>query len=156
MMDATYLVDLARSCPTRERASELAKQSLHERGWFIVDKDEFDVIAVKGDGTRMVIKFWISPEKRPIPVHYIKKFDRDIQEFIRKNEIRSKVDAFLVANTDLDPEARGYYRTFARFTMKVQCVLPDKAVQPEIAPGERQLDQKGYVQKELLHFISIA
>jgi hypothetical protein len=155
MMDDTCLMDLARTSPTRERASERAKQILRENGWFIVEKDEFDVLAVKGDGTRLIIKFWISPEKR-IPLHYIKRFDRDIQEFIRKNEIHSKVNALLLSNSEIDSDARAYYRTFARFTMKVHCILPEKTVQQESVPGEPKAEQKEYIQKGLLQFVSAA
>nr|MDO8114653.1 hypothetical protein [Candidatus Sigynarchaeota archaeon] len=152
MLDDQSLIQDVRACPTREAATDQTKVHLANRGWFIAERDEFDVIAVHPDGSRMIIKFWIRADKMPVPKFYIKKFDQSVQAFIHDNNLKENVTVLFITNTVLDTDAFAYYRGFARFTMKV-CFSGD--IKEQLSSlQEQKVPKKKDVQKELMQYVA--
>ncbi|NMC06993.1 MAG: hypothetical protein GYA24_17375 [Candidatus Lokiarchaeota archaeon] len=128
MLDTHAITEIARHCPAREAAADQVKAYLANRGWFIVERDEFDVAAINTNGSRVIVKFWIRADKKPVPKFYIKKFDKAVQDFMKEMDIKENVWVLFVTNSMLDEEAYTYHRKVGRFTMKL-CIAADSIVE---------------------------
>ncbi|MBN2151026.1 MAG: hypothetical protein JW839_06260 [Candidatus Lokiarchaeota archaeon] len=125
MLDEQSIVKITRVCPAREAASDQVKAYLANRGWLIIEREEFDVVAIHPCGSRAIIKFWIRADLKPVPKFYVKKFDKAVQEFVMENDIKENVAVLLVTNSVLDDDAYTYYQQVGRFTMRLCCVARD-------------------------------
>ncbi len=154
MLDEQSILKIARVCPAREAASDQIKAYLANRGWLIVEREEFDVAAIHSSGSRAIIKFWIRADMKPVPKFYVKKFDRAVQEFVKENDIKENVAVLFVTNMVLDDEAYAYYRQVGRFTMKLCCVASDIKGQVAQIHQEPPPVQRKNVQTQLHRYVS--
>jgi hypothetical protein len=151
MIDEHAIITAVRDCPSREAATDHARAFLAYHGWFVADQDVFDVMAIHPDGYRLIIKCWIRVDKKAVPKFYMKNFDHAVQDFLHKNDIKDNVMVFFISNSPLDAEAYAYYKSIARFTMRL-CFIED--ITPQlISLQDPQGSQKKNVQKQLLQYI---
>ncbi len=153
MIDEKVFVRSVIPSKTREHAVDLAQRWLKERGWFLVENDNFDILAVNSSSERVIIKFWIMPDKHPMPKHYIKNFDREAQKFIHENSIVQDTCAYIVSNAVLDDDAYTYYSNVARHTMKLVFAANDIAAQVSRLRGDQDEHQRSIIQKNLQHYM---
>ncbi len=154
MFDEQAIIEIARHCPAREAASDQVKAYLANRGWLVVERDEFDVAATHPNGSRVILKFWIRADKKPVPKFFIKKFDRAVQEFIKENDIKEKVAVLFITNSALDEEAYTYHRQVGRFTMKVSFAAADIKEQVAQIHQEPPAITRKNVQTQLHRYVS--
>jgi hypothetical protein len=154
MLDEQSIIEIAHHCPAREAASDQVKTYLANRGWLIVERDEFDVAAIHPGGQRVLLKFWIRADKKPVPKFYIKKFDRAVQEFIKENDIKENVTVLFVTNSVLDDEAYAYHRQVGRYTMKLSFAASDIKEQVAQIRQEPTAISRKNVQTQLSRYVS--
>ncbi len=154
MLDEQAIIEIARHCPAREAASDQVKAYLANRGWLIVERDEFDVAAIHPNGSRAILKFWIRADKKPVPKFFVKKFDKAVQEFIKENDIKEKAAVLFVTNSALDDEAYAYHRQVGRFTMKVLFAASDIKEQVTQIRQEPATITRKNVQTQLNRYVS--
>ncbi|HME56619.1 MAG TPA: hypothetical protein VKM55_30745 [Candidatus Lokiarchaeia archaeon] len=151
MLDENAIIAAIQNCPSREAATDQARAFLAEHGWFVADQEAFDVMAIHPDGYRLIIKFWIRAEQ--VPKFYMKDFDHAVQDFLHKNDLKDNVMVLLLSNTPLDTEAYTYYKSIARFTMKVG-FLDD--ISAQLITMQEQVETRGKnVQKQLLQYLAV-
>ena len=151
MIDENAFITAVRECPSREAATDHARAFLAGHGWFVADQEIFDVMAIHPDGYRLIIKFWIRSDKKAVPKFYMKNFDRAVQDFLHDNDIKENVLVLFLSNSPLEAEACTYYKSFARFTMKLDII--DHIAEQLSVMQEQQVTQKKNVQKQLLHYL---
>lgn len=151
MLDEHAIIAAIQDCPSREAATDQARSFLADRGWFIADQEAFDVMAIHPDGYRLIIKFWLRVDRKVVPKFYMKNFDQAVQNFLHENDIKDNVMVFFLSNSPLDAEAYIYYKTVARFTMKLDFI--DDITAQLIIMQDQPGSQKKNVQKQLLHYL---
>jgi hypothetical protein len=154
MLDEQAIIEIARHCPAREAAVDQAKAYLANRGWLIVERDEFDVAAIHTSGSRAILKFWIRADKKPVPKFFVKKFDKAVQEFIKEIDIKENVVVLFITNSMLDDDAYAYHHQVGRFTMKLCFAAPDIKEQVARAHQEPGTISRKNVQTQLHRYVS--
>ncbi|MHA1683717.1 MAG: hypothetical protein ACTSUE_22455 [Promethearchaeota archaeon] len=150
------LFQKVRKAPTREVATVISEEFLSQKGFMTLNHDGFDVLAVNGSGRRVFLKFWITPHKKPVPKFYIKKFDKNVQDYMTEHNITGNVEVYFISNAVLDNEAFAYYKGFARFTMKLLITADDIKEQLEKISKEQESKVPRMEQKQLAQFIIAA
>nr|MDO8115591.1 hypothetical protein [Candidatus Sigynarchaeota archaeon] len=153
MIDEKTFVRVIFPSKIREHAIDLAQRWLKERGWFLVENEQFDVLAINSRSERIILKFWIMPDKRPVPKHFIKNFDREAQKFIHENGIVDLTRVYIISNAVLDDDAYGYYTSVARHTMKLVFAANDIAEQVSRLHVDDDEQKHLHVQKHLHHYM---
>lgn len=153
-MNLNALLFSIRAAKTREQAKDITKTYLSQQGWFLTERHGFDVYGVKSDRSRVIIKFWFTPSKRPVPKSFIKKFDIAVQEFTAENDYKEKVLVFFISNSVLDHEAWDYYKVLGRYTMKVVVAAND--IEAQLSRLDKAEQDTQGVQKQLLQYAKIA
>ncbi|MFX0099568.1 MAG: hypothetical protein ACFFCS_08300 [Candidatus Hodarchaeota archaeon] len=153
MVNVKKLIASVKDAPIRLHATDKATAFLSRTGWFPIEREDFDVYAVRSDGHQVVIKFWINLSKKPVPKFFIKKFDRAIQRLHQEKDLDpSKFEAYFISNAVLDNEAYNYFKNFGRFSMNLFFTSDDIKEQIESIRATSKQSIEKYQQKQLIQF----
>ncbi|MHA1717192.1 MAG: hypothetical protein ACTSXP_16220 [Promethearchaeota archaeon] len=153
MVVVKKLIEIVKNVYTREQAKDLVKLYLSRYGWLTIERNEFDVYAVKTGNPRLIIKFWIQPIKKPVPKFYIKRFDQDVEKYAKESQSQSFMQSFFITNCALSKEAYEYYKLYGRFNMKLLFTANDIKSQIIKLNMDKRLKVTKFAQKQLLEFI---
>ncbi|MHA1793503.1 MAG: hypothetical protein ACTSVI_12705 [Promethearchaeota archaeon] len=156
-MNKKILINKIKSLPTREITARELKKYLKNIGFSLIENDFFDVVAQDRKGKIFLFKLWISPARKATPKHYVKKFDKDIQEFSRNEYfLIENMEAYLISNSILTNGAYNYFKSIGRYSFSLLFTFSNvHSLLNEYKEKERKKEER-ITQRNLMEFMAVA